>query len=50
MLSIGRSVGTLSAAPAKVAKVLYQSTAASICSVTTPAGILPGQRTIAGAR
>src|SRR3954447_11140149 len=50
MLSIGRSVGTLSAAPASVANVLYQSWADSICSVTTPAGTFPGQRTIAGTR
>src|SRR5437667_11789469 len=50
MPSIGRSVGTLSAAPANVANVLYQSWADSICSVTTPAGTFPGQRTSAGTR
>src|SRR5208282_6171976 len=48
--SIGRSVGTLSEAPAKAANVLYQSWAESISSVTTPAGTLPGQLTIARVR
>src|SRR5271167_2393001 len=49
--SIGRSVGTLSEAPASAANVLYQSWHASICSLTTPRGaVLPGIRTIAGAR
>src|SRR5271157_668646 len=49
--SIGRSVGTLSDAPASAANVLYQSWQASISSVTTPFGAdLPGIRTIAGAR
>src|SRR5208337_3531316 len=48
--SIGRSVGTLSEAPASAAKVLYQSWAESISSVTTPAGALPGQRAIAAVR
>src|SRR6476646_11938845 len=50
MPSIGRSVGTLSDAPASAAKVGYQSWADSISSVTTPAGTVPGQRTIAGNR
>src|SRR5512133_3555721 len=50
MLSIGRSVGTLSAAPASAAKVAYQSWADSISSVTTPAGTFPGQRAIAAVR
>src|SRR6188472_3821212 len=50
MPSIGRSVGTLSDAPASAAKVVYQSWADSISSVTTPAGTFPGQRTIAGTR
>ena len=40
--SIGRSVGTLSEAPAKAAKVWYQSCAESICWVTTPSGTVPG--------
>src|SRR5271167_3934052 len=48
--SIARSVGTLSEAPAKAANVWYQACAESISSVTTPAGTLPGQRTIAGTR
>src|SRR5580658_7895666 len=48
--SIGRSVGTLSDAPASAANVLYQSCAESISAVTTPAGTLPGQRTMAGTR
>jgi hypothetical protein len=38
MPSIGRSVGTLSDAPVSAAKVVYQSWADSISSVTTPAG------------
>ena len=42
--------GTLSDAPASAAKVVYQSWADSISSVTTPAGTFPGQRTIAGTR
>ena len=50
MPSIGRSVGTLSEAPARAANVLYQSWAESISSVTTPAGTLPGQLTIANVR
>src|SRR5271169_6881457 len=50
MPSIGRSVGTLSKAPARAANVLYQSWADSISSETTPAGTLPGQRTMAGTR
>src|SRR5208282_622241 len=50
MLSMGLSVGTLSDAPARAAKVLYQSWQESISSVTTPAGTLPGQRTMAGTR
>src|SRR5664279_2260012 len=50
MPSIGRSVGTLSDAPASAAKVVYQSWADSISSVTTPAGTVPGQRTIAETR
>jgi hypothetical protein len=36
-------VGTLSDAPASAAKVVYQSWADSISSVTTPAGTFPGQ-------
>src|SRR5271165_1816578 len=48
--SIGRSVGTLSDAPASAANVLYQSCAESISSVTTPAATLLGQRTMAGTR
>src|SRR5271157_3594305 len=48
--SIGRSVGTLSDAPARAAKVLYQSWAESISWLTTPAGVLPGQRTMAAVR
>src|SRR5208283_5059192 len=48
--SSGRSVGTLSDAPAKVANVLYQSCADSISSVIIPAGTACGQRTIAGTR
>ena len=43
MPSIGRSVGTLSDAPASAAKVVYQSWADSISSVTTPAGTFPGE-------
>ena len=50
MPSIGRSAGTLPEAPASAANVLYQSWAESISSVTTPAGTLPVQRTIAGTR
>src|SRR5512132_878749 len=50
MPSIGRSVGTLSDAPASAAKVVYQSWADSISSVTRPAGTFPGQRTIAAVR
>src|SRR5579863_4292850 len=50
MPSIGRSVGTLSEAPARAANVLYQSWADSISSETTPAGTLPGHRAIAGTR
>src|SRR5688500_7576714 len=50
MPSIGRSVGTLSDAPASAANVRYQSWAESISSVTTPAGTIPGQRTIAAVR
>src|SRR6476620_5874277 len=48
--SIGRSLGTRFDAPTMPASVGSQSTAASICSVTTPAGTLPGQRTMAGTR
>src|SRR6476619_3528298 len=48
--SIGRSVGTLSNAPARAANVLYQSCDESISSEITPAGTLPGQRTIAAVR
>src|SRR5215471_1625386 len=48
--SIGRSVGTLPDAPASAAKVLYQSWAHSIWSVTPPAGTCPGQRAIANVR
>src|SRR5271167_3963859 len=48
--SIGRSVGTLSEAPARAANVLYQSWAESIASEVTPAGTVFGQRTIAGTR
>src|SRR5689334_10676109 len=48
--SRGRSVGTLSDAPAKVANVLYQSCAVSGSSLTTSEGTCPGQRTIAGTR
>src|SRR5271167_861546 len=48
--SSGRSVGTLSDAPARAANVLYQSWAESISSVITPDGTVPGQRTIAGTR
>jgi hypothetical protein len=36
--------------PAKVANVLYQSWADSICSVTTAAGTIPSRQTIAGTR
>src|SRR5271167_4498365 len=50
MPSIGRSVGTLSDAPAMAANVLYQSWTESISSVTTPAGTFPGQLTIAKVR
>src|SRR5208282_1814980 len=48
--SIGRSVGTLSEAPARAANVLYQSWHESISSETTPAGTLPSQRAMAGTR
>src|SRR5208282_1864449 len=47
--SIGRSLGTNFAAPANPASVGNQSTAASISFVTTPAGTVPGHRTMAGA-
>src|SRR5690242_10840426 len=50
MPSIGRSVGTLSDAPARAANVLYQSFAVSASSVTTLDGTFPGQRTVAGTR
>jgi hypothetical protein len=48
--SIGRSFGTRFDAPTIPATVGSQSTAASICSVTTPTGTLPGQRIMTGTR
>ena len=47
--SIGRSMGTLSEAPARAANVLYQSWPTA-SPRRSPGRHLPGQRTIAGTR